>query len=244
MPDALETQAREVLLQHFGVSDNGMIEPIVRAMLAFRAAQPGEGDAIVSLLEKLAHEHGFVVVSWTGDKLGYETGDQAWTQIEPAALAKPRPDREAVAWQIKQIVADRSLLSDDQLRARIEALATPPRRPALDREGVARALFDFDVATEKRLGRQRNRRWETEMPEYREHMCQKADAVLALYPVDPSKCPKWAGDADPIGELAMKLSAHATSVEEGEGEWTWRDIAQAVTRLLPTEPVQEMREVK
>lgn len=37
---------------------------------------------------------------------------------------------------------------------------------------------------------------------------------------------------DPVGTLAIRLSATANEAEEEHGEWTWREIADAAMRLL------------
>jgi hypothetical protein len=48
------------------------------------------------------------------------------------------------------------------------------------------------------------------------------------------KPPQWADDSDPTGELAIKLAARASAIEEqeGRGEWTWREIAQCAAEAL------------
>lgn len=65
-----------------------------------------------------------------------------------------------------------------------------------------------------------------------------ADAGEVQAPSPIRKAPQWADDSDPIGDLAIKLAARASAIEEeeGRGEWTWREIAQcAVDALAPAE---------
>jgi hypothetical protein len=53
-----------------------------------------------------------------------------------------------------------------------------------------------------------------------------------LLPV--GQAPKWASNTDPVGALAIALAARANALEEEQGEWTWRDIAEAAHRLAST----------
>lgn len=46
---------------------------------------------------------------------------------------------------------------------------------------------------------------------------------------------RWADDSDPVGEIAIRLAARASAVEEQCGEWTWRDIADLVASDTKTE---------
>lgn len=49
----------------------------------------------------------------------------------------------------------------------------------------------------------------------------------------------WASNADPVGELAIKLASTANDLEDEQGEWTWRDIAAAALRTQRNEVAAE-----
>jgi hypothetical protein len=53
------------------------------------------------------------------------------------------------------------------------------------------------------------------------------------------QAPKWASNADPAGELAIALAARANALEEEQGEWTWRDIAETVWNTRAASNVQK-----
>lgn len=70
----------------------------------------------------------------------------------------------------------------------------------------------------------------------------KAFDALAFAEQSGAQKPKWTTVDDPVGALAIELAAYAGGLEEDEGEWSWRDIANAAIRLVPARATAVERE--
>jgi len=200
----LEQQARTILIQNgmhedtnagFGFVPYGVV---VRAMLAFRNAQPGEGllDAAVNqndaMRQELATVGNLVSDLARALKIDQDNEDDSWPNLSgrirkliEGALAKPRPDREAVIKQAAQIAyricaETRHLTLGDKVRDAILTLL--PAEPVQEmREGdTARTIEILRRALAWHGDPQR-------MATTREEWQQEIDAAIAWVKANPEE---------------------------------------------------------
>jgi hypothetical protein len=100
MTETEAMRARQVLARHFGVSDEGIIEPIIRAMLAFATTNPlplvGDREA---LIERLSAANAWLSMHYTDE------AEEHGCAIDDAILALRPTDLQAENEQLREALA-------------------------------------------------------------------------------------------------------------------------------------------